>query len=280
MKQKKRNDFSSAALRVAVKTSALVCVAIFLFIVGYILFMGIPHLNRDLFAWQYTSQNLSMMPAIINTLIMTVLTLLMAAPVGIGAAIYLVEYARAQSLLVRIIRTTTQTLSGIPSIVYGLFGYLLFNVKFGWSYSILGGAMTLAIMVLPLIIRTTEEALLAVPESYRQGSFGLGAGKLRTTMQVVLPSAASGVLSGVILAIGRVVGETAALLYTAGTVSGLPENLLSSGRTLAVHMHALLSEGLYMPQAYATAVVLLVVVLLINALSSFAAKKMTKGKNV
>jgi phosphate transport system permease protein len=261
----------------AVKLSALITAVVLLFIIGYIFVQGIPNLTPQLFAWEYSSKNLSMMPAIINTLTMTVLTVLMAAPIGIGAAIYLVEYAKRGSRLVPVIRMTAETLSGIPSIVYGLFGYLLFNVAFQWGYSMLGGAMTLAIMVLPLIMRTTEEALLATPDSYREGSFGLGAGRLRTVMRIILPAAAPGVLSGIILAIGRVVGETAALIYTAGTVSGLPDSLLSSGRTLAVHMYALLSEGLYIPQAYATAVVLLVLVLGINALSTFLARKVTKG---
>ena len=152
----------------------------------------------------------------------------------------------------------------------------MFNVTFRWGYSFLSGAITLAIMILPLIIRTTEEALLAVPDSYREGSFGLGAGKLRTVFRAVLPSAVPGILAGVILAIGRIVGETAALIYTSGTVTGIPENLMDSGRTLSVHMYALLSEGLYMEQAYATSVVLLVLVLGINTLSGFIAKKVGK----
>ena len=216
-----------------------------------------------------------MMPAIINTVLMVLLVLLIAVPVGIGAAIYLVEYAKRGSKLVKLVRITAETLSGIPSIVYGLFGYLLFATTFRWGYTFLGGALTLAIMILPLILRTTEEALKAVPDSFREGSFGLGAGSLRTIFCIILPSAVPGIVSGVILGIGRVVGETAALMYTAGTIAKVP-GLMSSGRTLAVHMYALLSEGLYMKQAYATAVVLLVVVLLINAGSGWIAKKLTK----
>ena len=219
--------------------------------------------------------NVSMMPAIINTVLMVLLVLLIAVPVGIGAAIYLVEYAKRGSKLVKLVRITAETLSGIPSIVYGLFGYLLFATTFRWGYTFLGGALTLAIMILPLILRTTEEALKAVPDSFREGSFGLGAGSLRTIFRIILPSAVPGIVSGVILGIGRVVGETAALMYTAGTIAKVP-GLMSSGRTLAVHMYALLSEGLYMKQAYATAVVLLVVVLLINAGSGWIAKKLTK----
>ena len=170
------------------------------------------------------------------------------------------------------IRMTTETLSGIPSIVYGLFGYMAF-VRWLGGYSLMAGIITLAIMILPLIMRTTEEALLAVPDSYREGSYGLGAGRLRTIFRVVLPSAMPGILSGVILGVGRIVGETAALIYTAGSVTGVPDSLMSSGRTLAVHMYALLSEGLYTDEAYATAVVLLVLVFIINRFSAYVANK-------
>ena len=218
-----------------------------------------------------------MMPAIINTVLMVLLVLLIAVPVGIGAAIYLVEYAKRGSKLVKLVRITAETLSGIPSIVYGLFGYLLFATTFRWGYTFLGGALTLAIMILPLILRTTEEALKAVPDSFREGSFGLGAGSLRTIFRIILPSAVPGIVSGVILGIGRVVGETAALIYTAGTVAQVPKNVLGSGRTLAIHMYMLSSEGLYMNQAYATAVILLVLVVAINTLSGVVAKKLTKA---
>ena len=255
---------------------AILTIGTLLYLIAYILITGIPNIKPELFEWEYNSENVSMMPAIINTITMTFLTLLMAVPVGIFSAIYLVEYAKKGNKLVSVIRITTETLSGIPSIVYGLFGFLMFNVTFKWGYSFLSGAITLAIMILPLIIRTTEEALLSVPDSYREGSFGLGAGKLRTVFRAVLPSAVPGILAGVILAIGRIVGETAALIYTSGTVTGIPENLMDSGRTLSVHMYALLSEGLYMEQAYATSVVLLVLVLGINTLSGFIAKKVGK----
>ncbi|MDD2592503.1 MAG: phosphate ABC transporter permease PstA, partial [Erysipelotrichaceae bacterium] len=231
----------------------------------------------SLFAFEYNSINVSLFPAMINTITMTALALLVAAPFGISTAIYLVEYANKQNKLVDIIRLTTETLSGIPSIVYGLFGYLFFLTFIGWKYSILAGALTLAIMILPLIIRTTEEALIAIPIEYRQGSYGLGAGRLRTIFKIVLPSAISGILSGIILSIGRIVGETAALIFTAGTVAQIPSNLLSSGRTLAVHMYALYNEGLYVNESYATAVILLIVVIAINALSTFIAKRFKKG---
>ena len=267
----------SFVLRSFVYVSAALTVGALGFLIAYILIKGVPHLSFELFAWEYTSDNCSMMPAIINTLEMTFFALLIAVPFGIASAIYLVEYAKRGNKLVEIVRITTETLTGIPSIVYGLFGMLFFVNKLQWRLSIMAGACTLAIMVLPVIMRTTEEALLAVPDSYREGSFGLGAGKLRTVFQIVLPSAMPGILSGVILAVGRIVGETAALIYTAGTVAGIATDLFSSGRTLAIHMYCLSSEGMHIDQAYATAVVLLIVVIFINLLSSKIAKRVTKG---
>ena len=201
---------------------------------------------------------------------------MIAIPFGIGAAIYLVEYAKQNSIAVKLIRITAETLSGIPSIVFGLFGFLLFGVALGWGYSLIGGALTLAIMVLPVIMRTTEEALLGVPASYREASFGLGAGKIRTIFNVVLPSAIPGILAGIILSVGRIVGETAALIFTAGAVAKIPDGLFASTRTLSVHMYALLNEGLHMEAAYATAVVLLIVVIGINCISNIVAKKLAK----
>ena len=256
---------------------AVITFALLFFLIGYVLVKGIPYLNASLFSLTYTSENVSLLPSLINTLIMTLVSLAIAAPVGIFAAIFLVEYAKRGNKFVEVIRLTTETLQGIPSIVYGLFGMLFFVTTCGWGFSILAGAFTLAIMVLPLIMRSTEEALKAVPDSYREGSFGLGAGKLRTVFRIVLPSAVPGILAGVILAIGRIVGETAALIYTAGTVAKVPSNVFGSGRTLAVHMYNLSSEGLYMNQAYATAVVLLVLVVLINTISGMIAKRITKS---
>ena len=263
----------AVALRILVTAAAALTVLVLFSLVFYILIKGIPNLKPSLFEWKYTSDNASMMPAIINTITMVVMTLLIAVPFGIGSAIYLTEYAKRGNKVVPVIRMTTETLSGIPSIVYGLFGYMAFVRWLDWGYSLLAGIITLAIMILPLIMRTTEEALLAVPDSYREGSYGLGAGRLRTIFRVVLPSAMPGILSGVILGVGRIVGETAALIYTAGSVTGVPDSLMSSGRTLAVHMYALLSEGLYTDEAYATAVVLLVLVFIINRLSAYVANK-------
>ncbi|MCI7740350.1 MAG: phosphate ABC transporter permease PstA [Lachnospiraceae bacterium] len=263
------------ALLVLLATLATFFVLIFL--IAYILIKGIPFIQLDLFSMHYTSENASLMPSLINTLVMTLLSLAIAAPIGIFSAIYLVEYAKKGSRFVGLVRITAETLTGIPSIVYGLFGMLFFVSTLKWGYSILAGAFTLVIMILPVIMRTAEEALKSVPDSYREASFGLGAGKLRTIFKIVLPSAVPGILAGVILAIGRVVGETAALIYTAGTVAQIPSNLMGSGRTLAVHMYALSSEGLHMDQAYATAVILLVMVLLINWISGMIAKRITKG---
>ncbi len=263
----------AAGARALVYTGTLFTVTILLGVVGYILIKGIPNLSLNLFAWEYSTENVSLMPALINTILMTLLSLIFAAPLGIFAAIYLAEYAKRGNKLVKLVRITAETLSGIPSIIYGLFGLLFFVTALGLGMSLLAGALTLSIMILPLIMRTTEEALIAVPVEYREGSFGLGAGRLRTVFKVVMPSAIPGILAGIILAIGRIVGETAALIYTAGTVAKVPDSLLDSTRTLSVHMYSLASEGLYTDQAYATAAVLLVIVVGINALSAYIAKR-------
>ena len=262
-------------LLVMVMLSAVVTFGILFAIIAYILINGVAHIKPELFQWEFTPENMSMLPAIISTIYMIVLSLTMAVPVGVFSAIYLVEYAKTGSKAVKIMRLATETLQGIPSIVYGLFGYILFVITLGWGYSLLAGAVTLAIMILPLIIRTTEEALMAVPNGYREGSFGLGAGKLFTIFKLVLPCAVPGILAGIILAIGRIVGESAALIFTAGTVSQVPESMLDSARTLSVHMYALLTEGLYTDQAFATAVVLLLLVITINAVSAAIAKRLT-----
>lgn len=267
---------SSYIIKGAIYLSAILTVGMLILIVGYIFIKGIPYLSPKLFSFKYTSDNVSMMPAIINTFTMVVVSLSIAVPIGIFSAIYLTEYAKKGNRFVIVIQIMTETLAGIPSIIYGLFGQLFFVIALSWGLSIIAGAVTLAIMILPLIIRTSQEALIAVPDSFREGSFGLGAGKLRTVFRIVLPNAMPGILSGIILAIGRIVGETAALMYTSGTVAQIPENLFGSGRTLALHMYSLSGEGLHTNQAYATAVVLLVLVLIINQLSSFVAKKLTK----
>ena len=266
-KEKKQNESSfsdqmkayikhpgSGVLALLTLLGAVLTFALLFFLIGYILVKGVPYLSTDLFSLTYNSENLSLLPAI-----------------------YLVEYAKKGSKLVNVIRITAETLSGIPSIVYGLFGMLFFVTALHWGLSLLSGAFTLVIMILPMIMRTAEEALKSVPDSYREASFGLGAGKLRTIFTIVLPSAVPGILAGVILAIGRVIGETAALIYTAGTVAEVPKNLMGSGRTLALHMYVLSGEGLHMNQASATAVVILAFVLVINFLSGAVAKRIAKG---
>ena len=268
----------SLVMLLLVALAAFFSAAALVFIIVYVLVRGIPNLTPELFALTYNSDNVSCMPSIINTIVLTLLTLLIAVPFGIGAAIYLAEYAKKGNRLVKVIRTMAETLAGIPSIVYGLFGMLFFVYALNWGYSLLAGAFTLAIMVLPTIMRTTEEALLTVPDSYREGSYGLGAGKLRTIVRIILPSAMPGILAGVILAVGRIVGETAALIYTYGSATGYATGLLNSGRSLAVHMYVLTNEGLHTDQAWGTAVVLLVLVFGINTLSAFIAKKLGNKK--
>ncbi len=268
-----KNCPGSAMLRIMVLLSAVLTFGVLLFLILHIVVQGLPHISLSTFAWNYTTENASVTPAIINTLVITLLSLCFAAPLGIFSAIYLVEYAGKKSRFVEIIRITTVTLAGIPSIIYGLFGMLFFVVSCGLGFSLLAGSLTLTIMILPLIIRTTEEALLAVPDIFREGSYGLGAGKLRTIFRIVLPAAVPGILAGIILSVGRIAGETAALVYTAGTVAQLPGSVMSSGRSLAIHMFTLANEGLYMEQAYATAVILLLFVVLINAFSYYLAKK-------
>lgn len=282
---KRKLKIKTTLLRFLVYLGAVLTSAVLVLLIGYIVVKGVPHITPSLFAWTYTSENVSLTPALINTLLMIITTLIIAVPLGVGGAIFLVEYAPKGSKFVKIVRIATETLQGIPSIIYGLFGMLFFVTALGWGMSLLAGAFTLAIMILPLIMRTTEEALIAVPQGYREGSFGLGAGRLRTVFRVVLPSAIPGILGGVILGIGRCVGEVAALLYTAGTVAKIPDvassglaSIFDSTRTLAVHMYSLSREGLHINETYATAVVLIVMVILLNVISNKVAKRMMKGK--
>jgi phosphate transport system permease protein len=258
--------------------SACVTFCALLYIVGFILVKGIPYIKPSLFELNYNSENVSLMPAMISTVMITIFSLLIAIPLGVFSAIYLVEYAKRGNRAVSCVRVTTETLSGIPSIVYGLFGMLFFVTFLGWGFSLIAGAFTLAIMILPLIMRSSEEALKAVPDAYREGAFGLGAGKLRTVFRIVLPAAMPGIAAGIILAIGRIVGESAALIYTAGTVAQIPLDPMQSARTMSVHMFALSGEGLHINEGYATAVILLIVVVLINIAASRIAKRLgSKG---
>lgn len=253
-----------------------IAVAFLMTILIYVISRGIPHIN-----WQFLSTvykpglgQEGIYEIIIGTLAMIGLTLVIAVPVGVLAAIYMAEYAKKGKLL-STIRFCVESLAGIPSILYGLFGYTFFVITCGFKYSLLSSALTLTIMVLPVIIRSTEEALFTVPNAYREGSLALGAGKLTTLFRVVMPCAIPGILSAIILSMGRVMGETAAVYYTAGTMAKIPTSLGSSTRSLAVHLYLLIKEGLGTGEAYATATVLIVIIVGLNALASLVAKRLS-----
>ena len=275
----KTRKIEAVLWRFLVNLAAILTMAVLLFIVIYILVKGIPNLSPGLFSLHYTTDNQSIMPSLLHTVELTIMGLLLAVPLGVFAAVFMNEYAKKGSKLVALTGITSETLTGIPSIVYGLFGLLFFVEACHLRKTLLAGALTIAIMVLPTILRTTQEALLAVPDTFREASYGLGAGKLRTVFKVILPTAMPGILSGIILAIGRIVGESAALIYTAGTITDKYAAPLDSGRTLAVHMYLLSNEGLYTDQAYATAVVLLVLVILLNLGPKAMANRITKERN-
>lgn len=274
--KKARVDYLSICLSWLLKISMFSTLFVFFVLIGFIFYKGVMYLSWDLFAWEYTSENVSMMPAIINTINMVLFSLLIALPLGIFGAIFLSEYGNKKSRLLNLIRVASDTLVGIPSIVYGLFGYLAFVIYFGFRTSFIAGVLTLSIMILPLIFRSSEEALRSVPMSFREASFALGAGKLRTIFAIIVPAAIPGILAGVILSIGRIVGESAALLYTSGSVAKVA-GVMDSGRTLSVHMYAISSEGQHINQAYSTAMILILIVLVINIASNLIAKKLTKG---
>ena len=237
---------------------------------------GVRNLSFEFVFSLNAPRGFSLAPMLVTTLIIVVLTLLISAPLGIGAAIYLNEYANANSPFVKFIRASIETLSGIPSIIYGLFGFLFYVIVLRWTWSIQAGIFTVAIMILPVIIRSTEEALKSVPMSYRMGSYALGAGKFYTIRKVVLPSALNEILAAIILSIGRLVGETAALLLTAGTLLDMPTNLRSSAATLSVFMYLITVELGDMNRAYATAVVLMLLVLSLNLVANFITKKLNR----
>ena len=246
----------------------VVSVAALIAVVFYILKNGVGKLSWQLLFGEYTGSAVSNFPAFIVTLRLIVIAVLIAVPVGIFSAVYLVEYMNNKGKLVRVIRIAAETLAGIPSIVYGLFGYLIFVRTFQWGYSLLGGGITLAIMILPVIIRSTEESLLAVPDGFREGSLALGAGKVRTIFRIVLPSAASGIVTAVILAVGRIISESAVLILTLGMVVNLiPSSVLSPGTSLALDIYYFASHG-YPDEAAATSVVLLLMVILLNLLAT------------
>ncbi len=251
-----------------------ITVAILVFIVVFILRKGLPAVT-----WEFLSRNPidmgksgGIFSTIVGTLALTLMALLVATPLGVGTAIYLAEYT-SENRITRIIRFGAECLAGIPSIIFGLFGFILFVTKLGFGWSILSGGLTLAFMILPTIIRTSEEAIRAVPASFRQVSFSLGSTKWQTVSRVVLPSALPGIVTGIILSIGRSIGETAAVIFTAGSVLRLPSSVFSSSRTMAVHFYILAREGISMSMAYGTAAVLVVSILVINLATYYLMEK-------
>jgi len=247
------------------------------FVIIFVVARGIGHINMQLLFGDYGKYP-SIKPALVGTLYLIIISISIAAPIGIGSAIFLTEYTKSKSRLIRMIRIATETLAGIPSIVYGIFGYLVFVVALGFKYSLIGGGITLAIMILPVIVRSTEESLLAVPLTLREGSFALGSSKVRTIFSVILPCAASGIVTSLILAIGRVMSESAVLILTIGmVVNKMPKNFTSPGTSLALDVYYFGSHG-YPEQAAATGVVLLVLVVSINVLATILGKVYGKGE--
>ena len=274
---------SDVVLKGLIYLCAALSIAILIGIMGYVFVRGIPNLS-----WAFlttvtsaTKGTFGILGNIVNTLYIVVITLLIATPIGVGAAIYLNEYAKP-GRVVRVIEFTTETLSGIPSIIFGLFGMVFFGNTLGFKYSILTGALTLTLMILPLITRTTQEALKTVPDSYRSGALGIGATKWYMIRTTLLPSAMPGIVTGVILAIGRIVGESAALLFTSGSGYYLPKNLfgkvLEPGGTLTIQLYLFMQKANY-DEAFAVAVVLLVIVLAINGLAKYLSHKFDVEKN-
>lgn len=263
-------------IRISLFLSSSLVLVIALSIVSYTLVTGLPHLDKELFSIKYTSSNVSMLPSLINTIFVLILTLLITLPLSLGTAIFLTEYAK-EGRIVRVVRVTIETLSGIPSIVYGLFGNIFFSSFLGLGYSLLSGSLTLSLMILPLLERTSEESIRGVPSSLREASLALGSTKIRTIFTVVLPSILPSLFSSLILSSGRIIGETACLIYTLGTATTLIKGIKDSGRTLSLHMYLLMNEGLHMDEAAATGAILLIVVLIINTISKIFMKKI--GRN-
>ncbi len=262
--------------------SAGVVMALLAGIIGYVFYKGAAVVTPS-FLFGVTSVlngTVGILGNVVNTLYMIVLTILISAPIGVGAAVYLNEYAK-NGKIVRVIEFTTETLSGIPSIIFGLFGFVFFGGTLGLGYSILTGALTLSIMVLPLITRNTQEALKTVPMGYRSGALGMGAAKWYMIRTILLPSAMPGIITGIILAIGRIVGESAALLFTAGSGFWLPKSLfgkvLEPGGTLTIQLYLSMQKGEY-KVAFGVALVLLVIVLLINIFTGYLARRFDVNK--
>ena len=273
----KRQVFKYAVAKRIAQAALILTLVSLICVILFILIRGVPYMNMQLLFGDYGKYP-SIKPALIGTLYLILISISIAAPIGIGSAIFLTEYTKTKSRLIRFIRIATETLVGIPSIVYGIFGYLIFVVAFGFGYSLIGGGITLAIMILPVIVRSTEESLLAVPRSLREDSFALGSSKVRTIFSVVLPCAASGIVTSLILAIGRVMSESAVLILTIGmVVNKMPENIVSSGTSLALDVYYFGSHG-YPEQAAATGVVLLILVVSINISATILGKIFGKGE--
>lgn len=281
-KLKKKRQQKDMLLNIFIWASAALTVGFLFWIIWYILSNGLQHVDWKFITDDYTrtGDEHGIFPMIVSTIYMVIASIAVAAPLGIMTAIYLTEYAKPGSKIVKVIRFCTESLAGIPSIIFGLFGMTFFVTVLGLGFSILSGALTLSILILPVIIRTTEEALMAVSQTYREGSYGLGASKIYTIWRLILPSAMPGILTSVILSIGRVIGESAPVFLTAGMVARIPESLLDSGRTLTVHLYKLTTELFSVEewnQAYATATVLIVLVLLINMLTKLIGSRFNRA---
>lgn len=264
-------------VKIYVKASIYLVIFSVIFLLAYIGMKGIPNINLQMFELEYNSDNLSIIPAIINTMVMVIISIVIVSPIAIFSAIYLEEYLKKGNKLTKLIEITIETLSGIPSIIYGLFGFLFFVSFLNMGFSLIAGIFTVSIMIFPIIIRVTQEAIKNVPMSYKLASYGLGAGKIRTIFKIIIPNSINGILTGVILSVGRIVGESAALIYTSGTAAQVA-GIKNSGRTLAIHMYALSSEGLHIDQAYASGVILIILVLIINYLTNKISKKVRKNE--
>ena len=274
----KRQILKYAALQVLAQSALVISLAALCTVIIFILIRGIPYISMHLLFGDYSSKTPSIKPALVGTLYLVLISITIAAPIGIGSAVFLTEYTNSKSRLIRVIRIAVETLAGIPSIVYGIFGYLVFVIALGFKYSLIGGGITLAVMILPVIVRSTEESLIAVPRILREGSLALGSSKVRTIFVVVLPCAASGIVTSLILAIGRVISESAVLILTIGmVVNKIPKDFASPGTSLALDVYYFSSHG-YPEQAAATGVVLLVLLVLINITATVIGKIYGRGE--
>jgi len=261
----------------ASQVALVICLIVLAGIIFDILSRGLPHVSSSFLFDDYRARVPTLKPALYGTLYIVFIALLIAVPIGVFASIFLVEYTKSKSRLVKWIRTAVETLAGIPSIVYGLFGYLIFVRALGFGYSLLGGGLTISIMILPIIVRSTEESLLSVPRSLREGSFALGASKVRTIFNVVLPSAMGGIVTSIILAVGRVISESAVLILTIGMAHRVPESVMSPGTTLALDIYYFGSQN-RPAEAAATAAVLVILVIILNLGATLLGKILTKQK--